>query len=43
MTIINAYAATEEADEEQKDIFYEEIQMIINRIPSNDMIIVAGD
>ena len=43
MTIIKAYAPTEEADEEQREIFCEEIQMIINRIPSNDLIIIARD
>jgi hypothetical protein len=26
MTIVNAYAPTEEADEEQKEIFYKEIK-----------------
>jgi hypothetical protein len=43
MTIIKAYAPTEQADEEQREILYEEIQMIINGIPSNDLIIIAGD
>ena len=43
MTIINVYAPTEETDEEVKEVFYEEIQLVINRIPNNDLIVIVGD
>ena len=34
---------TEEADEEVKGVFYEEIQLVISRIPNNDLILIVGD
>jgi hypothetical protein len=43
MTIINIYAPKEEADEEIKEVFYKEIQLVINRIPNNDLILIVGD
>ena len=35
MTIINVYAPTEEADEEVKEVFYEEIQLVINLLATD--------
>ncbi len=38
-----ASARTLDADEETKDSFYGELQEAIGRVPTGDMLIVAGD
>ena len=43
MTIISVYTPMEETDEEVKEVFYEEIQLVTNRIPNNDLILRVGD
>jgi len=42
-TLIQVYAPTNEADDETKDIFYEQLQSVISQAPRHDAIIVLGD
>ncbi|KAL9969739.1 hypothetical protein ACROYT_G021994 [Oculina patagonica] len=43
MTVIQCYAPTNDADPEQKDIFYETHQAEVENTPSQDLLIVIGD
>ncbi|KAL9985091.1 hypothetical protein ACROYT_G007455 [Oculina patagonica] len=44
MTVIQCYASTNDADPEQKDIFYETLQAEVeNTDPSQDLLVVMGD
>lgn len=43
ISVVNAYAPTEDADEEEKVEFYEKLEEICGDIPRNDMLIIAGD
>ena len=43
LSIIVCYAPTEEAEEEDKDSFYDRLQAITENIKSHDMLIVLGD
>jgi hypothetical protein len=43
LTIITCYAPTEEAEEEDKDKFYDKLQEIASRVPRHDMLVVIGD
>ncbi len=43
LTIIHAYAPTEDADEQDKDKFYEQLQEVLNSRKKHDMLIVTGD
>ncbi|CAG4934632.1 unnamed protein product [Colias eurytheme] len=43
ITIINAYAPTELADEETKDSFYDDLESVYDQVPQYDVKIVLGD
>lgn len=43
MTLINVHAPTEEKSEEEKDIFYDELDRALAASPASDMKIVLGD
>ena len=43
LTIIQGYAPTNEAEEETKDDWYEQLQLAVSKIPSHDMTIIMGD
>ncbi|KAE9547476.1 hypothetical protein FO519_009312 [Halicephalobus sp. NKZ332] len=42
-TIVQAYSPTEEAENAEKDVFYDLLQNTLNEIPSYDLIIFTGD
>ena len=42
-TVIQVYAPTNEADDEVKDDFYEQLQKIMDEVPRHDMLLVIGD
>lgn len=43
ITIVQVYAPTNDADEEAKDFFYEQVQKVIDKIPRHDIVILMGD
>ena len=43
LTIIQTYAPTEEYKEEAKELYYEQLQQICQRVPKHDLLIVMGD
>ena len=43
LTIIACYAPTEEAEEEEKDAFYEQLEEEIRTTPRHDVLMVIGD
>jgi exonuclease III len=43
ITIIWAYGPTEEKDEALKEQFYEDLQKLQDKVPRNDLLIIAGD
>ena len=42
-TVVVIYAPTEEAEEEEKDNFYDQCQDVFNEIPKHDMVLLLGD
>ena len=42
-TVIQVYAPTNEADDEVKDDFYEQLQKIVDEVPRHDMLLAIGD
>ena len=43
LTILLCYAPTNEADDEVKDDFYEQLQTAISKVPLDDMLLLLGD
>lgn len=43
LTIINVYAPTEEAKEDEKDNFYDELKEVCERRSKEDTLIIIGD
>ena len=43
LTLLTCYAPTEDADEEEKDVFYDQLQRAIDDTPSHDVLLVIGD
>ena len=42
-TVIQVYAPTNDAEEDTKDAFYEQLQAVVEETPSHDMLILLGD
>jgi exonuclease III len=43
ITLINAYAPTEDKTEEIKEQFYDDLQSIVDKVPKSDLTIILGD
>ncbi|KAJ8412738.1 hypothetical protein AAFF_G00116890 [Aldrovandia affinis] len=43
LTIIQCYAPTNEAEREDKDDWYEELQRIVSKVPQHDVLLIMGD
>ena len=43
LTLIHAYAPTNDADEETKDHFYEKLQVIVEKTQKHDILVITGD
>ena len=43
ITVISAYAPTNDKDDQEKERFYENLEEVCNRIPRHDMVIIMGD
>ena len=41
--MVTCYAPTEEAEKEEKDNFYDSLQLILEDIPKHDVLVVLGD
>jgi len=43
ITLINAYAPTEDKTEEIKEQFYDDLQSMVHKVPKSDLTIILGD
>ena len=43
MTILQCYAPTNEAEDETKDDWYEQLQSAVSKVPQHDMLLIMGD
>ena len=43
ITLINAYAPTEDKTEEIKEQFYDDLQYMVDKVPESDLMIILGD
>jgi exonuclease III len=43
ITLINAYAPTEDKTEEVREQFYDDLQSMVDKVPKNDLTIIPGD
>lgn len=43
MAIIQVYAPTNEAEDQEKDDFYKQLQKIVDKVHCHDMLLVVGD
>jgi exonuclease III len=43
LSIISVHAPTEEKTDEEKEKFYEDLQIVHNKIPKHDIVIILGD
>eukprot|EP00795_Rhopilema_esculentum_P010508 gene10508-19227_t len=43
ITIVQVYAPTSAANEEEIERFYESVQQVLDRIPANETLILMGD
>jgi len=43
ITLINAYAPTEDKTEEIKEQFYDDLQYMVDKVPKSDLIIILGN
>jgi len=42
-SIVQVFAPTNDAKEEAKDVFYEQVQKVLDKIPKHDIVILMGD
>jgi len=42
-SIVQVYAPTNNAEEKAKDVFYEQVQKVLDKIPKHDIVILMGD
>ena len=42
-SIVQVYAPTNDAKAEAKDVFYEQVQNVLDKIPKHDIVILMGD
>ncbi len=43
LTILQCYAPTNEAEEEVKEDWYEQLQMAVSKVPQHDVLLLTGD